>query len=56
MRRVRADSDRRSSWQKLNRRVPPGLADSDSFDGGTLTTPLLPGCGIDVRALFRPTL
>lgn len=25
-------------------------------DGGTLTTPLLPGCGIDVRALFRPTL
>jgi Uma2 family endonuclease len=25
-------------------------------DGGTLTTPLLPGCGIDVRTLFRPTL
>ena len=25
-------------------------------DGGTLTTPLLPGCSIDVRALFRPTL
>ena len=25
-------------------------------DGGTLTTPLLPGCGIDVRVLFRPTL
>ena len=25
-------------------------------DGGTLTTPLLPGCGIDVRTLFRPSL
>ena len=25
-------------------------------DGGTLTTPLLPGCGIDVRTLLRPTL
>jgi len=25
-------------------------------DGGTLTTPLLPGCRIDVRALFRPSL
>lgn len=25
-------------------------------DGGTLTTPLLPGCGIDVRTPFRPTL
>ena len=25
-------------------------------DGGTLTTPLLPGCGIDIRTLFRPTL
>ncbi|MGE3175962.1 MAG: Uma2 family endonuclease [Vicinamibacterales bacterium] len=25
-------------------------------DGGTLTTPLLPGCAIDVRTLFRPTL
>ena len=25
-------------------------------DGGTLTTPLLPGCGIDVRTLFRSTL
>ena len=25
-------------------------------DGGTLSTPLLPGCGIDVRTLFRPTL
>jgi hypothetical protein len=25
-------------------------------DGGTLTTPLLPGGGIDVRTLFRPTL
>jgi Uma2 family endonuclease len=25
-------------------------------DGGTLTTPLLPGWGIDVRTLFRPTL
>ena len=25
-------------------------------DGGTLTTPLLPGCRIDVRTLFRPTL
>ena len=24
--------------------------------GGTLTTPLLPGCDIDVRTLFRPTL
>ena len=25
-------------------------------DGGTLATPLLPGCDIDVRALLRPTL
>ncbi|MEZ5417433.1 MAG: Uma2 family endonuclease [Vicinamibacterales bacterium] len=25
-------------------------------DGGTLTTPLLPECRIDVRTLFRPTL
>jgi hypothetical protein len=25
-------------------------------DGRTLTTPLPPRCGIDVRALFRPTL
>ena len=25
-------------------------------DGGTLSTPLLSGCGIDVRSLFRPTL
>ncbi len=25
-------------------------------DGGTLATPLLPGCGIDIRALFRPSL
>jgi hypothetical protein len=25
-------------------------------DGGTLTTPLLPGCGIDIRTLFRPSL
>ena len=25
-------------------------------DGDTLTTPLLPGCSIDVRALFRPSL
>ena len=25
-------------------------------DGGTLTTALLPGCAIDVRTLFRPTL
>ena len=25
-------------------------------DGGTLTTPLLPGCGIDVRTFFRPTI
>jgi Uma2 family endonuclease len=25
-------------------------------DGGTLTTPLLPGCGIDIRMLFRPSL
>jgi Uma2 family endonuclease len=25
-------------------------------DGGTLTTALLPGCGIDVRTFFRPTL
>ncbi len=25
-------------------------------DGGTLTTPLLPGCSIDIRTLFRPTL
>ena len=25
-------------------------------DGGTLTTPLLPGCAIDVRTLFRPTI
>ena len=25
-------------------------------DGGTLATPLLPECGIDVRTLFRPTL
>jgi Uma2 family endonuclease len=27
-----------------------------SEEGGTLITPLLPGCGIDVRTLFRPTL
>ena len=25
-------------------------------DGGTLTTPLLPACAIDIRTLFRPTL
>ncbi len=25
-------------------------------DGGTLTTPLLPGLAIDIRTLFRPTL
>ena len=25
-------------------------------DGGTLTTPLLPGCGVDVRTFFRPSL
>ncbi|MEZ5417423.1 MAG: Uma2 family endonuclease [Vicinamibacterales bacterium] len=25
-------------------------------DGGTLTTPLLPGCAIDILTLFRPTL
>lgn len=24
--------------------------------GGTLATPLLPGCGIDVRVLLHPTL
>lgn len=25
-------------------------------DGGTLATPMLPGCAIDIRTLFRPTL
>lgn len=31
------------------------LEELTAADGGTLTTPLLPGCRIDVRTLFRPT-
>lgn len=31
------------------------VEDLTAEDGGTLTTPLLPGCGVDVRTLFRPT-
>ena len=32
------------------------VEDLTAEDGGTLNTPLLPGCGIDIRTLFRPSL
>ena len=42
---------RLSSGQRLVR-----VEELTAEDGGTLSTPLLPGLAIDIRTLFRPTL